>query len=544
MNCEIEQLINQIEQNKSYLTQKAKTEPVYSELIETMNLVQGNLKTTHKPVVKIVSPSATLAANLQTKNQANTELRSLYEFQVISPVINISQVVQNCDLLCLVYYFKHNMLKRHRKLIGLAQQENISLVLLVKQPQKNLQGASLSAWLTAQNYTLKAQGHLPLNKLIDLDNEQHFKKYRQLLIQLSTLALDKFIARNKYQAKTLLKSTVNRKITSLKQEVADLKETYLQNLKPDRYEQQLRQTINQLHQERRQIIREIKQHLNFAKGDLLNPFSADSLIFSVQQMIDVAQIKIVKETENTYLYLTLNLSSDTKYIHNYVIELCQQKIDKLMINQWSHVNYLYAGGLKHLIIKINEQVNIINSLLTLENKLSELVIIPEHPNVNLEQIIDYNCLKFQSRIIFDYRFTQSSWFRLVIFLLIGLGIYLLTWLYFGEGKYIGFAILVFQIINLITGQNIKKAKLKQHSKELKQTVSRNYQNLIRLVIDQSIKTLIITLEQENQIYEYELKQAISIAYTRLEQLQQTIYQHQSRINSLEQDRVEILSWFD
>ncbi|MEM8719934.1 MAG: hypothetical protein AAGE84_11580 [Cyanobacteria bacterium P01_G01_bin.39] len=543
MNCEVEQLINQIEQNKSYLTPKAKTE-LYSELIAASDRVLDNLKINHKPVVKIVSPSAILARNLKTKSQANAKLRSLYEFQVISPVSNIRQIVQNCDLICLIYYFKHNITKRHRLLIKFAQQENIGLVLLVKQPQKNIQDTSLSTWLTSQNYTLDAQVHIALDELIDLNKKQHLKRYQQFLIQLSTLASEKFIARSKIRAKTLLTSIVNRKITSFKQEIADIRETYLQNITVERYKQQLRKSINQLQQERQQVIREIKQHLNFAKGDLLNPFSPDSLLFSVQQMIDLAQIKIVKETEASYLYLTVNVASDTEYIHNYVIEFCQQKVNELMAAQWSQINYCYGGGLKSLTIRINEQLSSNNCLLSSENKLPALVILQEHPNLDLQQIINYSCLKSQSRIIFDYHFTQNSLFRLLIFLLIGLGIYLFTLISFGEGKYIGFAIVVFQFINLITGQNIKKAKLKQHSKELKQTISRNYQNLIRLVIDQSIKTLIIALERENKIYDQELIKALDLASARLEKLQQTINQNQSRINSLKQDRSKILTWFD
>ena len=472
MNCKVEQLINQIEQSKSHLTSRAKTE-LYSELIETLDKVLDNLKNANKPVVKIVSPSATLARNLKTKSQADAKLRSLYEIQVISPVSNIRQIVQNCDLICLIYYFKHNLVKRHRQLIELALQEDISLMLLVKQPRENIQDTSLSTWLTSQNYTLDAQVYIPLDELSDFNNKQHLERYQQLLLKLSALALEKFIARSKIKAKTLLTTIVNRKIISLKQEIADIKETYLQNITVDHYKQQLRKSINQLQQERQQVIREIKQYLNFAKGDLSNPFSPVSLHFSVQQMIDLAQIKIAKETEGSYLYLTVNISSDAEYIHNYIIKFCQQKINELMAAQWSQINYCYGGGLKSLTIKINEQLDSINHLLTSENKLPALVILQEYPNLDLQQIIDYSCLKSQSRIIFDYHFSQSSLFRLFIFLLIGLGIYVFTFICFGEGQYIGFAIVVFQLINLITGQNIKKAKLKQHSKELKQTISQS-----------------------------------------------------------------------
>ncbi|MGF1590342.1 MAG: hypothetical protein ACFCU7_14070 [Pleurocapsa sp.] len=151
---EISQIISKIEQTEDYLTQQAKVEPAYYELIATLNIAVSKLKTASKPVVKIVSPSATLANNLQAKNQANEKLRSLYEFQVVAPISNISQILQNCDLICLIYYFKHNLVRQHQRLIELAQQENISLVLLVKQPKPKNQDACLSNWLTAQNYPL------------------------------------------------------------------------------------------------------------------------------------------------------------------------------------------------------------------------------------------------------------------------------------------------------------------------------------------------------------------------------------------------------
>ncbi len=542
---EISQIISNIEQTKAYLIQQAKAEPAYWELIKTLNIAVANLKTASKPVVKIVSPSATLANNLQAKNQANVKLRSLYEFQAVAPITSLRRIVQNCDLICLIYYFKHNIVKQHQRLIELARQENISLVLLVKQPKKNTQGTSLSNWLTAQNYTLEERVQLPLNNFIDLNNYQQISIYQQLLIHLSELAMDKLTTRSKQTAKATIEHFINQKIKDARQEVQYLKSKYLQNLQPSCYQQQFRQNINQLNKIKQQIIKAIQLDINHSKADLLNPFLANSLISSVQEMIYTSQTKIVKEAEDTYIYLTLDNSFKAEYIHNYIMELCQQKVDELMIWQWSQINYVYAkGGLQALITKINEQLNIISPLLTSEIELPVLAIPEKHPSLNLEQIIDSNCLRFNSRISFDYYFTQSSWFRLAISLLAGLGIYLFTWIYFGKGQYIGFVIVFFQIINLITGQNIKTAKLKQHSKELKRIVDRNYQNLIRLVIDQSVQKLIVALERESQLYEKELEQAIAIAHIRLEQLKDTIAQHKLKIASLEQDRSKILSWFD
>ncbi len=540
---EISQIISKIEQAQDYLTQQAKAEPAYCKLIETLNVAVSKLRTANKPVVKIVSPSVTLAKNLQAKNRANLKLRSLYEFEVVAPISNLRRIVQNCDLICLIYYFKQNIAKHHWRLIKLAQQENISFVLLVKQPKKNLQDAYLSNWLTTQNYPLDQWVQLPVNNFIDLNNPQQLSIYQQLLIQLSKLAIAKLSARSKQEARATIEHFVNHQITEVKQELEYLKSTYLQNLPPDYYQQQFRQNINHLNKLKQQIITAIKLEINHSKADLLNPFLADGLMSNVQQLIYSSQIKLVKETEATYVYLTLTNSFETKYIHDYIFELCQQKVNEFMVFQWSQINYVYAeNGLQGLIAKINERLDIM-PLLTSELELP-LVISEKYPDLDLKQIIDANCLKFNSRISFDYYFTQSSWFRLLISLLIGSAIYLFTWIYFGEGKYIGFVIVVFQIINLMTGQNIKTAKLKQHSKELKRTVDRNYQNLIRLVIEQSIQILIIAVERESHLYENELEKAIAIVQNKLEQLKNTISQHKYRIDSLEQDRIKILSWFD
>ena len=386
---------------------------------------------------------------------------------------------------------------------------------------------------------------LPLNNFIDFNNYQQIGIYQQLLVHLSESAMDKLIARSKQTTKATIEHFINHKIKDVRQEVKYLKSKYLQNLQPSCYKQQFRQNINQLNKLKQQIIKAIQLDINHSKADLLNPFLVNSLISSVQQIIYSSQTKIVKEAEDTYIYLTLANSFKAEYIHNYIIELCQQKVNELMIWQWSQINYVYAeGGLQTLITKMNAQLNVISSLLTSEIDLPVLTVSEKHPNLNLEQIIDSNCLKLNSRISFDYHFAQSSWFRLFISLLAGLGIYLFTWIYFGNGQYIGFVILFFQIINLITGQNIKTAKLKQHSKELKRIVDRNYQNLIRLVIEQSVQKLILALERESQLYENELEKAIAIAHIRLEQLKDTIAQHKLKIASLEQDRSKILSWFD
>ena len=164
--------------------------------------------------------------------------------------------------------------------------------------------------------------------------------------------------------------------------------------------------------------------------------------------------------------------------------------------------------------------------------------------MDLAKFIDSSCLKTNSRILFDYSFTQSSWFRLLISVLVGTGIYLITKLFFGTGKFIGFVILIFQAINLLIGQDIRTIKLKQHKNELKRTVEIKYQNLIRLLVDKVIQTLIISLEQENQLYQQQIDAIATRINAQLKCIQQTINHHKTRINNLKQDQTQILSWFD
>ena len=189
---EIAWLMARIEQTNDYLVREAETVTDYGELIEDLKPISDRIRTA-KPVVTIVG-SATLAENLQQKNLANPELRSLYEFQAVSSLNKVRQVVRDSDLICLVYYFKQNILKQHQRLIELALQQDISLILVVRQPNKDSQDA-MSSWLNRQCFWDEIQ--LPLANFIYFEKRQHFDRYRQLLCQRSTLARNRFVARNK-----------------------------------------------------------------------------------------------------------------------------------------------------------------------------------------------------------------------------------------------------------------------------------------------------------------------------------------------------------
>ncbi len=542
MNPNYSQLIKNLEQSKNYLAQKVATEPSYSYLIKKLNSTIETLQTPIKPIVKFVSPSVKLPTKLKEQSEANQTLRSLYEFQAISPIQQIYQIVQNCDVICLIYNSRHNMLEHHQKLIELAQQSNISLILLVIQPKIDHPYAHLSNWLTEQNYSQVNQLLLAWDNFGNLEDLQNRDIYQQLLIQLATTVKVKSKARIIKEIVPQIKLFFYTEITDNKQ----TKNTSSQIGVSSEYQQKAQQLINKTKQEIQQYVRNTKQILQQSKSYYLNPFIPDSWMFIIQEIIQLSQVKVTSENEKTYVELTVKKDQNVKYLHNYILGFYQQKVIDTLEDQWSKINYVYGeGGLQALIAKINAELETLSLLYLSKTEVSKLTLITEpQPSLDLAQIIDTNCLKNQTRIPFDYNYTQSSWFRLFISGVIGLGIYLVTKLYLGTGKYIGFFILIFQIINLLTGQNIRKIKIKQHQKELKRTVDNKYQSLIRIIVDKLIQTIIDSLEFQSQLYQQQIEAIITGTSTKSDTNQTITNQQQSRINNLQQDQEKILALFE
>jgi hypothetical protein len=543
----LQELICHIEQTQKFLTQKVETQPVYRELRKTLGSLINRLEAANKPLVKIVSPSSRLATKLQQHNASHESLRSLYEFEVITPITQIRQVLKHCAVIYLVYDSRHQIRDHHRKLMELAHQKQISLFLLVHKPPSKIDGdCHYSDWFKHQPKALNDWVKLPLDDFIDFQNQQQLDVYgRSLMEVFSTVERTSW---ERYQTETaqVIQFFFHREITGTWQEINYLRNKYLAGQQPYVAQQQLRQSINNLSQARRQKIQDIKQDLNHFKADLLNPFLVNSLIFNLQQLIDSAQIKVVKELDATYLYLILDHFPDRPLINDYILEFCQQKIKEILEEQWSKINYVYgSGGLKKLVTLINQELETISPLL--DDQFDWCNFKQEEQNLRLEldlrQTIEPYCLKVNSRIVFDYSYTESSWFRLLISALIGVAIYLITWIFWGEGKYLGFMIVLFQIINLITGQNIKKAKLKQQSKELKRLVDQKYQSLVRTMIHQLTQTLVMAVDHQGQVYQEAWLLAIATAQNKLDELKQISEQHKSRVESLKQDCNEIQSWF-
>jgi len=542
MNDDRHRLINRFDRAKDFLNQNIDERPVYGDLISSLESMGDRLQS-KKLTAKIVSPSASLAASLLAKHEANESLRSLYEFQVVAPITQICEILQHCDLICLIYEDKHSIREHHYRLVELAQKQNVDLLLLVNITPANLERKEYADWQrdidALQNNLLQ----LPFDRFIDLDRLEQLDLYQRSLINLYLVLLNNRLARIEDAIVQEIKRCFNREITSLWQSIKHTNAKYCAGEPLYLYQQQFRQSTQTLNQFRQQLIRDIKQAINHEKTGLLNPFTTESLIFNLRQLIDSAEVKIVVETEQTYLYLALTNFPQQPLLDDYVLELCQQRIDNILASQWSKINYVYGeGGLNTLVERTNQELNWIEKLINPEAKL--LSIESNQPQLGIEEIVDPYCFKVNSRIAFDYNFTQSSWFRLFISALVGTAIYLFTWLYLGTEKYIGFMIIIFQIINLITGQNIKKAKLKQHTKELKRIVDRECQTLVRTVINYLTQALIIAVDRECQFYQQEYDRAIASAQNKLDKLKQSNEAQKLSIENLKRDRDRIIVWFD
>jgi hypothetical protein len=544
---QLDKLVNSLKKSKHYLRQKVEVEASYSNLINQLDLKIELLKNNSKPTIKLISCSTALASTLKEHSEANPELRSLYVFETIFCLKDISVITNHCSVIFLIYQAHQKVTERHQKLVDIAAKRNISLFILVEQNKSNNSDKTLTKWLEFQKYIKINDSLLPINNFFNLDNHQQINLYQQFLIERVAIFQNNMIQQNWQEIVEDIEHFFKTEKNTNWRKIQEVKHKYLQAKGIHDYQQNLlKKVFNQIKQQQQQKILDLKQKINQSRSDYLNLFMPDSWMFEIQDIIQLSKIKLEKQTAATYLYLTVKNGNHREYIDSYILSLYQQKVTETLNSQWSNINYVYAnGGLNKLIEQVNQKLATITLLETSEIDSSKVDLNLEPlPELDLAKIIDADCLKLNSRMIFDYDYTQSSWFKLLISVLIGSGIYLVTKLYSGTGKYIGFFILFFQIINLLTGQSIRKTKLKNCQKELQRNVSNKYQILIRLIVEQLIQTLIISLEQKNQQYQENIDAIADFAYSKLDQIKQDINQYQLRKESLQQDLQKIKSWFD
>ena len=540
-------LVQNLEKTNQYLAQKVDQETNYSNLIEELKQVIATLET-NKPLVKIVSRSAILAEKFQEISEANETLRSLYEFQIVSPIRDVRKIIKDCDVICLIYDSKQTISDYEKVLFEHSNSEKIICMILVKNddvvnklPVTTESCTTLSQWLQAQDYPQETNLLLPLDNFLILNSDSHINTYNQFLIQLLPTIISKFELRRSAQVHSQIRHYFEQEKVASWKEIKELRELYTEGEYIDTFKSKIKQIFNKINQEQQQVFRQIKQTIHQSRGDLVNPFLADSLMCVMQQAIQDSEVQQIKEDGKIYLYLTIKQQDNLESIHSYIPNLCQQKLADNLTEQWEQINHTYnSGGLQKLLNKIHTELKIVGNLYSQEIAIAS----GKAPTFDLAKTISLSTVKTNSRIIFDYHFTQSSWFRLFISVIIGCVIYLATQIISGTGRYFGFIILIYQAISLFTGQDVKNLKFKQHEKELKRIVDSKYQVLIRFLTEKTVQTLITALDNENELYQQQIDAIATAVDEKLTDIKETVNQQKERIDNLKQDQAEILSWFE
>ncbi len=516
---------------KKYLATKVEQKAVYLDLIAEIDALIDQLPYC-KPKIKLVSSHPSLSKQLKDISQQDLNLKQQYQLQIISPDVKIQHIVHGCEFILLVCD-RHEKISARKRLIQKAIAKNIDIAIIVINDNQ----VDLSSWLKRQAYTFPSEIIFLLDNFLVVTDPACVKQYQHNLGQLFTAALVKLETRLSQK----LIGTINRRIKVANQQkwqaIKALQELYCQAEGVEFGQQQINQLIPKLNKKQQHSLQIIKQEINHKKAILINPFAKDNLIWSTQEIIHQSEIKIIKEEKNTYLLPIVKNNNIESQLYLYIADLYQCKFQNYLEQEWHSCNNTYAnGGLKQLRSQIAVELESIFHLADVSIK-PKVVTAPKFQLANLAYL---PILEAGSKLTFDYHFSQGKWFRFLMVASIMLMIYLVTKFLSGQGFILGFIIIIFQFINLFTGQDAKANKLKQQSKELKRTLDNKYQILIRLSAEKITRDLIAVVDEENRYYQQQIEAIAQTAHAKLAEIKKTIESDRQEINQLKQDR-EIIS---
>lgn len=270
-----------------------------------------------------------------------------------------------------------------------------------------------------------------------------------------------------------------------------------------------------------------KQHINRNKIALTNPFTANNLTAQIQHKLNSASISNYQDKQDNYLSLVL---PGNKKFHNYLLATCEQSCQEWFQQEWQLIDSQYNnGGWKRIKQSFQQEISSFANLCQ-EPTLKEFAT---QADFQIDQHVCSSTLESLSRIKFDYKFTQSSWFRMLLAIVIGGVIFLFT------QKLFGFILLLVQIINLITGQDTKTIRFRQQSKELRRMLDMRSQQLVRFLTDRVEQELLFNLEkfiQENQI---QIEQIALESQQNLSRIKQELTQSKIELDQLQKTQIQL-----
>ncbi|MGK7953078.1 MAG: hypothetical protein AB4368_30905 [Xenococcaceae cyanobacterium] len=523
-------LSKKIEQINNYLENKIKQELHDPNFFQELKLTIIHCQKI-KLKIKFVSQLVDVTQQLQQLSQPKFAEHLSCKVQTVTDITNIDRVIENCDLLCLVRDSHSRISQLDKQLIHKASKTNICQVILDVQKIENNKEiittkprSNIHTWLTKQGYNHIQLILLPL----------HYDENNDLSKQINDYSLvEQLLFIHKTQLEARLNQTFTLKFSQLftrqKKSIWERikqKRLYLNN---QRQKSHLASKKNQAKQQNK--IRKLKEKILQEKITLTNQFSYDSLIYKVSQLVDRSEASLFKENHQQYIHLIIKEENISQRLNTVAIELIQSELDNWIGNNWQEINRIFNAS----IFTDNED-NLTQNELQSSQKLNEYPHFDEVSlTFDLTNFVSLPLLEENSKIIFDYRFVDSSRFRLSVTVTFSLI------LYFSTGRLFGFAFVIFQIINFFTGQDFRTKKLKQQTKELKKKLTNQYQSLARFLADRACHTLILAVENIDRAYRDEIDRLTEESAEQLALLKSRINEHKKRLSYLKQDELEILS---
>ena len=524
-------IVNQVffrklESSKKYLSSRVGQGEDHSLLIKDLDSLITEA-VSYQISATIVGRQADLTAKVQLANQACDILNPGFQFKTMTFPCNLDRLLRNCDVVFLVIDSGQDIIPLEKRLVSKSQSTKIPLIVIdFNQYPNNIQSWLSHHNLSTHNYFNFTQKSSHNSQVSLISREQEYDDFikplrNQIILRIEAILEEKLLKIiNKYFLQCKAQYWEN---------IKHHKEAYLLGQNHPQLQEKVRQLPHKINKILQQNFKKVKQILSESKHELINPFASTSFIYDIQQIIRESTVIESREQETRYLNLVVIKDQHRQTIHSHILELYQQKIDLWIEQQWQFLEQ-ELNLFSQLIEKSDRELQILDKL---SSKDINLHLVPQ-PAFDVNKYICPTALSNINRTIFDYHYTQSSWFRLAIAIIVGSALFLLT------DRLFGFIFLVVQIINLLTGQSTKSLKLKQQSKELKKSADNKYQNLVKFIADKLIQDINIFLDNEHHSYQEKVNSYIQESHSNLLKIKEKILFNQNKISQLNKDQENLL----
>ena len=535
INPDLNQKLQAINQ---YLTQRLTHYPDYQTLIDDLNTA---IKSGQSPpiTVTLIGHSKVLVEDIKSLTEEKAKFGSWCKLQTTTLPNNLEKVLRKCELLCLVKDGTKPVSRSEKKLIKKLATANVTGYCLILTKNTNLsENSSLKAieFRSLSNYIAEKKLQnitsyfLPQELLKSIDSSQELEEYSNFLESFLESCSIKIKQKNQEYFSEKIQDYFETNKAQCFSQIQEHRRIFIGGQRLDEFKQKINQSYNQINQTIQNTFRNIKQEINQEKIQLTNPFLYDTMMYRVQSAIQDATVIEYKDKNKVYLSLAIKNKDYNQLLHSYILELCHQELNLWLEKQWEILdNDSETGKINELTKTIKQKLEFINPLLpqitisNIENRFS----------FEISDYVSFSLLEENNKIPFDYHYSQSAWFRLTVVLFVVAMIFIFT------NKIFGFIILFIQLLNLLTGRDPKKMRLRQQTKEMKRTMDSKYQFFVRFIADKFLQNFCQYLEEESKQYQEEVNLIVEQAKEELEQLKLKIDYLKEQIAVLKEDQAEV-----